>query len=612
MSNGHHEEENQHDASSISESSPLPLKVCSSSRNSSRAASPSSFLSTALKSRPSFPNARKTSNPEQRFLAQLKLLQNYQQQTLRKAFQPLPFTTGSDLLRGKLTGTSTPFSNKKQHIIKSRGGHFQIDHPMFHQSKPIAKPRAVLPPGLLSKGQHLQMSKIIHNQLQAFYQPTSIAPIAPIRVTPAQIASILDQKTKNKYRDYLMKNYPTLNTLAGGYTFLNNALEQLSVKDLIALSGVNRIFRSLTSQVHLWSKLRLRGITIIDWTAFGEKVLEYKSSEIDFDGIRIPSGIDLSNYWRQFAAFVPYMTTVSTLKFGTIPKSVLEDLSRSQFKFRSISMKNVFDESSPKKEAGLSVLELFRSMTSLEEIQVSCRSGLDIESAPPESLGSIFSPLVKLNSLSLTNMKGLSKEHFQFLEELSNLSSLEIGSCKGWNENQSSDDGVAIPYKYFQNLVRLQHLKLIDLTIDESSGDLPVVMHHMKQLKSLSLESVTISPDSQEIADVLAQTINNDLDEMKTLSLSTDDPPTNRMVIELVRKLDNLDHLIWKVGSFVEDSGECVIPLSKDRIDDNSDFDAEMDLTSNGDDNPETIDVVSVTEQLEEHLPRTKVEILPQ
>lgn len=599
------------DVSSISESSPLPLKVCSSSRNSSRATSPTSFLSSALKSRPSTSNARKASNPEQRFLAQLRLLQNYQQQTLRKAFQPLPFGASGDLLRGKLTGTSTPFTKKKQHIIKSRGGHFQIDHPMFHQSKPIAKPKTLLPPGLLSKGQHLQMSKIIQNQLQAFYQTTSIAPIAPIRVTPAQIASILDQKTKNKYRDYLMKNYPNLNTFAGGYTFLNTVLEQLTVKDLIAMSGVNRAFRSLTSQAHLWNKLRLKGITVIDWKAFGEKVVEYKSSEIDFDGIRIPPGTDLSNYWRQFSEFVPYMLSVSKLKFGTIPKSVLEQLSMSQLDFKSISIKNILDESSPKKEAGLEVLKLFGSMTSLEEIQVSSRSGLKLENLLPESLAGIFSPLVKLNSLSLTNLKGLTKGHFQFLEELSNLSSLEIGSCESWNENSRADEGVAIPYKYFQNLVRLQHLKLIEITIDESSGDLPVVMHHMKQLKSLSLESLTISPDSQDILDVLAQTINNDLDEMKTLSLSTEDPPTNRMVTELVKRLDNLDHLIWKVGTFVEDSGECVIPLSKERPDDNSDLDADMDMT-NGDENLDTIDVVSLTEQLEEHLRGTKIEILPQ
>lgn len=517
-----------------------------------------------------------------------------------------------DNLRVNLTDTSTPLSNKKQRIIKSKGGHFQIDHPMFNQSKhdPGSKSTSILPPGLLSKGQHLQMSKIIQNQLQAFYQPTPIAPIAPIRVTPAQVATILNQKTRNKYREYLTKNYPGINTLLGGYSFLSDALEYLTHRDLVSLSGVNRAFKGLSSQPHLWVKLRLRGITITDWQAFGEKVVEYKSTEIDFEGVRIPTGTDLSAYWTQFSAFIPFLLSVTKLKFGTIPKTVLEELSRSQIKFKSIVIKNIYEENSLKKEASLSVLDHFRTMTSLEEVQVSCKSGLKVDETTPESLCSIFSPLLKLNHLSLTNMNGLTKEHFQFLEELSHLSSLEIGSCESWNDSRNPEEGVTIPFKYFQNMVRLQHLKLIDLIIDETSGDLPVVMHHMRQLKSLSLESVTMSSDSQEILDVLAQTINNDLDELKSLTLSTDDPLTNRLVIDVIKKLDNLDHLTWKVGTFVEDSGECVIPLSMERSDD-SELDGEMDLM-NGHENLETIDVVSLTEQLDEHLPRTKVEILPQ
>ena len=608
--NGRMEEDNLLDISSISESSPLPLKVCSSSRNSSRAASPAPPFSSSVARLPK-PKSANRSSVEHRFQAKLKLLQSYQLQTLSKALQNAPFKPCGDLLRGKLTGSSTPLNNRKQHIIKSRGGHLQIDHPMFNQSKaePV-RSKTVLPPGLLSKGQHLQMSKLIHNQLQAFHQPTPIKPIAPIRVTPAQVASLLNQKTRNKYREYLTKNYPGINRLVDGFESLNSVLDYLTVKDLISLSAVNRSFRLLTSQPHLWTRMRVRGVTIADWQAFGEKVVEYKSSEIDFDGIRITAGTDLSSYWRQFSSLIPFLSSVSKLKFGSIPKSVLEELTRSQIPFKSIIIKNVFDEMSPKKEVGLSLLQNVGTMTTLEEIQISCKNGLTFDLITPESLKQLFSSLTRLNSLSLTNMKGLSREHFQFLEELSNLTSLELGSCESWNDVQTFEEGVAVPFKYFQNLVRLQHLKLIDLIIDESSGDLPVVMHHMRQLKSLSLECVTMSPDSQEILEVLSQTINNDLDEMKSLSLSTDDPPTNRLVMEFVKKLDNLDHLTWKVGTFVEDSGECVIPLSKERLED-SDLDGELDLT-NGDDHPDTVDVVTLKDQLDEHLPRTMVEILPQ
>lgn len=91
-------------------------------------------------------------------------------------------------------------AKKKIHVVQ-KSGHFQVSHPMFRkQQQSSSGMRQKIKPGLLSKGQHHQMSQMIQRQLQGLnYQPAPIAPIAPIKVTPAQVKAILDQKSSSHH-----------------------------------------------------------------------------------------------------------------------------------------------------------------------------------------------------------------------------------------------------------------------------------------------------------------------------------------------------------------------------------------------------------------------------
>jgi len=140
-----------------------------------------------------------------------------------------------------------------RHEFVARSGHHTIKYPMMGRPGDRSQVRSS---GLMSRGQHQQMSKIIQNQLQnlqpSSYQPAPIAPIAPIKVTPAQVASYLDKITDNKYKEYMNKIWSPMNGFLSGFSILSNCLEFLDVNDLKNLRLVNRSFQRLVSQSDVW------------------------------------------------------------------------------------------------------------------------------------------------------------------------------------------------------------------------------------------------------------------------------------------------------------------------------------------------------------------------
>ena len=140
---------------------------------------------------------------ENRHLSQLKLLQQFQQQIKSKpnqqpieefSNQPLfinserhpdhnrfgsgNFSSSTPMMMSGQNRQPSSNGVNKCHIVQ-KSGHFQVSHPMFKTCSSSkfgdqfgassSTPTNRMPPGLLSKGQHQQMSRIIHKQLQAFY-----------------------------------------------------------------------------------------------------------------------------------------------------------------------------------------------------------------------------------------------------------------------------------------------------------------------------------------------------------------------------------------------------------------------------------------------------------
>ena len=162
-----------------------------------------------------------------------------------------------------------PSQPRKMYDFVMKSGQHTLMRPMFGrpgvksnssgQSSRLMFPSSSIPSsGLLSREKHQQMSKMIHSQLQSLpgYQPSPIAPIAPIKVTPAQVKSILDKMSGSKYREYLDKKWSPMTRLLSSFDTLSYCLQFLSPEDLKNLRCVNRSFERLVSQSEPWNRLK--------------------------------------------------------------------------------------------------------------------------------------------------------------------------------------------------------------------------------------------------------------------------------------------------------------------------------------------------------------------
>ncbi|RWS28340.1 ras-related protein Rab-1A-like protein, partial [Leptotrombidium deliense] len=388
----------------------------------------------------------------------------------------------------------------------------------------------------------------------------------------------------------------------------------------------------------------LKGIKIVDWLKLGQNIIEPNGTlEIDFENIRCSPNSDLCETWRNFSSIIDFLRSVKHLKFGTIPTFVIEELLNAAVtencynsfsNLETLVAKNVFEEETKTSQCFLNFLEQIGFLPNLTTLHVECKQGFAGDESSADLLNEAFATLPGLRTLIIPCIKGFTVEQFYFLTKLKNLEHLEIGSCESWTafqaettkDNDSQKGGeeatekkelqteIVEPkgaFKYLSELTKLRKLKLVDVLIDETSNQLSMALQKMPELTSLSLESVTISPEATETLDLLCTTIKSHLHCLKEFTICTDDPHTNRCVFELLKKLDNLSKITWKVGALVEDSGECFVQFLKDRGAESETEGENLDLT-NGDDNLEMMDMTFLSEMLQVELASTRVTIVPQ
>lgn len=195
---------------------------------------------------------------------------------------------------------------------------------------------------------------------------------------------------------------------------------------------------------------------------------------------------------------------------------------------------------------------------------------------------------------------------------------LEIGSCENWSKELAESKGnceLNGAFKSLSELTELNYLRLIDVVFDENN-QLPQAISKLTKLNSLVLENVNVEEPSEKILDELclvAKAL-----PLKFILISSNDPNTNKCVLDLVKKLDGCEKIVWKVEALVEDSGECLVPL---RCDENSvnenaidPADSETGINDIGseDSNLKIMDMSFLNELLQSELSNTVIEIVPQ
>ncbi|XP_074604244.1 uncharacterized protein LOC141857651 [Brevipalpus obovatus] len=489
------------------------------------------------------------------------------------------------------------------------------------------------------------------------YRPLPIAPIAPIKYSLNQVAEII-QELENKQREKIGFVKPEITQLTNGYECLIHVFKYLTVRELVKLKQVSRIFNVFASQPSLWNIIKLRGLVIKDWSHLGSKIIEERCvQELDFEGIRCPNGSSLTDMWLGFADITDYLKSVKVLRFGTVPSFVLQEIVNalstdnpynSYSNLETLEVKNLCDDDSSVKTCSFTLLDQLSALPSLQSLQLDSKCGMRLS---PEmnidTLTHTFSKLTNLKSLALTTLRNFNSEQFSFLSHLTNLENLEIGSCESWTHDeptestQSKPEAISEPaidhpsdchqdvqkqntnplelpltggFKYLSGLTRLKKLKLCDVIIDESCANLPTSLKEMKDLRHLCLHNLTISPDASQTLDLLCNVIKNSLVNLKSLTVCTTNPYSNKYVFELLKKLyGTLYHMRWEVPVIVEDSGECFVPFLKER---GGESDMEIDNIDllNGTDNLDMMDFEYLNQLIRSQPSSTKshVEIIPQ
>jgi hypothetical protein len=485
------------------------------------------------------------------------------------------------------------------------------------------------------------------NLLQSLHKLGAVTTVQPIRHHSAQAAVSTDpnlasglhvqrvrKPVRQRCREYMNRHRAGIDSLMSGYNAFQLVFQHLNTRDLMRCKLVNRAFNNMAGQMNLWHSIQLKNMRIRDWDHFGLKICHKSVTDLCFDGMRPCSQESTEQMWRKASTLFSYLGNIRRLSFGQVPMSFLQrllDHARAEKTFdrlQELSVRNLFDDSPQIGSCRLRFVEQLSVLPALDTLRIASLSGIRPDSCCLHQLRQLTKFVPALAHLYLPSLKGFAVEQFDFIERLGQLESLEIGSCESWITGEAlvdtfsaDSDSAEEPtpsyrgvFKYLCRLTNVRHLKLIDVIVDDTSDQFPLTLQKMPVLRSLELDGVTVSPDATQTLNLLCNTLKTRLSQLRRFGIATDDSHTNRCVFELLlKRLDNVRELRWKVGSQVDDSGMCCVPFMQEN-DFDSDLEAgeQLDLTTEDDQRIEMMEMCYLNDVLQKHLQRTQVSILPQ
>ena len=480
---------------------------------------------------------------------------------------------------------------------------------------------------------------------------------------------------ETKFLDYLNQRQNGFKQMINQYQALDRIFDYLNVRELVKCKSVNKTFNRLANEKHHWKRLNLKGLIVSDWEYFASEIVDTnEAEELNLEGLRLPprSSDQESNQeeilWKSFKCCFKHFHSLTKVSFGRISIQHLAYLltndfvetseSNALYGLEELNIKNLYDESS---QSGFFSLRLLSDKISecknLKRLRIESKQGISNDESTIAFLNNLAELLPKLSSLYLPSLRGFTIENFEFLTKLTQLECLEIGSCESWTlgtnqdddqmqtneseqanqENNEDSDPDAFmnensnqenefdgqkrlvkkhqgAFKFLSQLKSLKELYLTDVIIDEMSNQLPLVVERMCNLESLGLGYVTVSPDATQTLNILCNTLKTKLPNLRKFSISTEDPHTNKCCFDLLlKRLDNLEQLEWKVCSQVEDDGNCLVPFVRERgLESDLENEDNLDLTTGLNDCIEMVETCHLNDILQRNLSKTKVFILPQ
>jgi len=279
-----------------------------------------------------------------------------------------------------------------------------------------------------------------------------------------------------------------------------------------------------------------------------------------------------------------------------------------------LSVRNCFEEEREGQQCALHFLSDFQALRSLRSLSFGAKNGFQGDADSVSLLSSVFSQMA-LESLQLCSLKDFSSEDFVFLRSLQHLKRLEIGSCGQWFQTPDEDDSATPPetppplkgaFLYLSELRELRELRLVDISVDDMSRDLPKTLEALTALESLTIDNLRVEVSGLEVLERMGEVLR--ALPLTSFSISTSDRHSNRFCCDLLKRMDSCSRLQWKVGVLVEDSGECFVPFLRD--DDSAD-DADAEGEGEARD-VRYMDLTFLNELIQSELSHASIEIIPQ
>ena len=327
--------------------------------------------------------------------------------------------------------------------------------------------------------------------------------------------------------------------------------DYLDTRDIISLRQTNRFWHQLTTMTPIWTRLRFRGLPIVDWPALSSKVIgssNHLLTVLDFEGVKIPSTVNtdqssddssstrsssktekLITFWRNFSTLHEHMSNLKMLKFGTVPLFVLQEMVQLPVvateedevvplgKLKVLSVVNLIDEKRSEEPVHLKdVVPVLERFSHVEAVSLNSNNGFvvleddgevdggeeqtDSQSKRREkvvqSLAAAFSKYTNLKSLSLTSIKDLTSAEFSQVlagigQQHSQLKTLELGSCASWNTTGGSEDSTG-PLDKVAKCTEVTTFKMVDVMVDSKARPLALLFENLILVERLSFENLKV------------------------------------------------------------------------------------------------------------------------
>lgn len=231
--------------------------------------------------------------------------------------------------------------------------------------------------------------------------------------------------------------------LHAGFDCLHHIFQYLDVCTRLRAALVCRCWHLVALQQHLWSVVRLRGLRVTDWSRAVRHFTHVSTQLLDLRGVQQDA-----ESWHELTRALHHLVTVTSLRIGSCPASVVHAIADQMFWLQQFSAENIADpDRSTCSELNLSRFSHFRC---LEKLQLRANNGLTLADDGFTNSANVGG-LVRLKTLSLTSLRNVPGHSLNFVGCLLSLRTLEIGDCFQWTSET---------FEMLGNLTSLMTLRL--------------------------------------------------------------------------------------------------------------------------------------------------------